>query len=77
MGQVWKGKATKAARTRLQTVAKHEASMRSGVRCRMMAAAETFRAERSDFDAEYEEEDWLEPEAEIARFLGDFSARSD
>ena len=76
MGQVWKEKATKAARTPRRAVAKHNAPMSSREQYRRIAAAEHFRAERGDFDAECEAEDWLESEAEIERFLGDFSARS-
>ena len=77
MGQAWNGKATKSALTMPPAIAKRAALMRTRGRCLTVAAAAKSHAGRSEFDAEYEEEAWLEPAAQIAQFLDDFSARSD
>ena len=77
MGQIRTDQFDKAARAQLRAVGKQGVSMSSGERQWKIAAAETFRAEPGDLDAEYEEESWLEPEAQIAQFLGGFAARSD
>lgn len=69
MGQARKGQATKEASTQAQAVAKRGASMSQGERCRMIAAAAKFPAEQNDFDPEYEDDNWVEAEAEIARLL--------
>ncbi len=70
MAQVRKAQRTKTAKPRQHTSAKRDAPMSLGERGRMIAAAEEFRATRSDFDLEYEDEYWAETEAEVARLLG-------
>ncbi len=76
MKQGHNGKITKAARIQLHRVSKHKAPTISEVRSRRLTAAAKVRTDRGNFDAEYEEENWLDPETQIARLLGDFSARS-
>ena len=70
MGHLHKATPTKTARIRPRAAAKHEEPMTAGERCRMIAAAANFLAEQHDFDFESEEQDLLEAEAEVARFLG-------
>ncbi len=70
MGQVRKTPSTKTARTRQQPSARFGSPMTPGERGRIIAAAEEYRAARTAFDPDYEEEYWQETEAEVARLLG-------
>lgn len=64
------GRRKRPAGTRPKAAARHEEPMTPGERCRMIAAAANFLAEQHDFDYESDEQDLLEAEAEVARFLG-------
>ncbi len=69
MGRVRNVMAARASRVRTCAASRHKAAMTSGERCRMIAAAERFWAERGHFDSEWEEQNLQETEEEIARFL--------
>lgn len=59
-----------AVRHRAQRVVRHDASMSAGQRGRLLSATAGLRSARIDFDSGFEEENWGEIEAEIARYLG-------